>query len=44
MLADKTQVDMAEAITRLQLSQTAVQASAQVLATLRSSSLLELLR
>ena len=40
MLADKTQVDMAEAITRLQLSQTAVQASAQVLATLRSSSLL----
>lgn len=44
LTADKTGVDMAEAITRLQLAQTTVQASAQVLATLRSSSLLELLR
>lgn len=42
--AGKTGVDMAEAVTRLQLAQTAVQASAQVLATLRGSSLLDLLR
>lgn len=41
---DRTGVNMAEAITRLQQSQTAVQASAQVLATLRSTSLLDLLR
>ncbi len=44
MLADKVDVDMAEAVTRLQLAQTAVQASAQVLASLKQSSLLELLR
>ena len=44
LLVDKTGVNMAEAITRLQMSQTAVQASAQVLATLKQSSLLELLR
>lgn len=44
LLVDKTGVNMAEAITKLQLAETAVQASARVLSTLRSSSLLELLR
>lgn len=44
VVANVTEVDMAEAITRLQQAQTAVQASAQVFATLRDSSLLNLLR
>ncbi|NBB16975.1 flagellin [Caulobacter sp. SLTY] len=44
VVADVTEVDMAEAISRLQQAQTAVQASAQVFSTLRDSSLLNLLR
>ncbi|HYE46027.1 MAG TPA: flagellin [Caulobacter sp.] len=43
-ISDIAEVDMAEAITRLQQAQTAVQASAQVFATLRDNSLLTLLR
>lgn len=43
-IADIAEVDMAEAISRLEQAQTALQASAQVFATLRGSSLLELLR
>ena len=43
VVASVTEVDMAEAITRLQQAQTAVQASAQVFSTLRESSLLNLL-
>jgi len=40
VLGNLTDVDMAEAVSRLQLSQTAMQASAQVFATLQGSSLL----
>ena len=43
-IADIAEVDMAEAISRLEQAQTALQASAQVFATLRGSSLLEMLR
>ncbi len=43
-ISDIAEVDMAEAISRLELAQTALQASAQVFATLRGSSLLDLLR
>jgi flagellar hook-associated protein 3 FlgL len=43
VLAGITDVDMAEAVSRLQLAQTAVQASAQVFATLSGSSLLNVL-
>jgi flagellar hook-associated protein 3 FlgL len=43
-ISDIAEVDMAEAISRLEQAQTALQASAQVFATLRGSSLLELLR
>jgi flagellar hook-associated protein 3 FlgL len=44
LIQGKTGVDMAEAITRLQQAQLAVQASAQVLAQLRGISLLDYLR
>ncbi|MFZ5668917.1 MAG: flagellin [Pseudomonadota bacterium] len=44
MVGDMTDVDMADAISRLQQAQTAVQASAQVFAQLSESSLLNLLR
>ncbi len=44
LISEKTGVDMAEAVTRLQQAELAVQASAQVLAALRGSSLLDLLR
>ena len=43
-IKDIAEVDMAEAISRLEQAQTALQASAQVFATLRGSSLLDLLR
>jgi flagellar hook-associated protein 3 FlgL len=43
VLGDMTDVDMAAAVSRLQLAQTAVQASAQVFATLQGSSLLDAL-
>lgn len=43
-IKDIAEVDMAEAISRLEQAQTALQASAQVFATLRGSSLLEMLR
>ena len=43
VLAGLTDVDMAEAVSRLQLAQTAMQASAQVFATLKGSSLLNAL-
>lgn len=43
-IKDIAEVDMAEAISRLEQAQTALQASAQVFATLRGSSLLEVLR
>ena len=43
MLGDITNVNMAEAVSRLQFAQVAVQASAQVFTTLRSSSLLNYL-
>lgn len=43
LIGDKTNVDMATALTKLAQAQQAVQASAQVLASLRSSSLLNLL-
>lgn len=44
LIGDRTEVDMAEAISNLQAADIAVQASAQVFATLRGSSLLDLLR
>lgn len=44
MLGGLTDVDLAEAATRLQLSQVAVQAAAQVFQTLQGSSLLNVLR
>jgi len=44
MLADKTDVDMAKAVTELELSQLAIQASAQVISQLRQTSLLDYLR
>jgi flagellar hook-associated protein 3 FlgL len=44
MIGDLTDADVAEAITRLQQAQMSVQASAQVFASLRESSLLNLLR
>jgi flagellar hook-associated protein 3 FlgL len=44
MIGERTDVDMAEAITRLQQAQVAVQASAQVIAQLRNVSLLDYLR
>lgn len=44
VVSSVTEVDMAEAITKLQQAQTAVQASAQVFQTLRETSLLNLLR
>jgi flagellar hook-associated protein 3 FlgL len=44
LIGDRTDVDMAEAISKLQQSQLAVQASAQVLASLKDMSLLDLLR
>jgi flagellar hook-associated protein 3 FlgL len=43
ILGDMTDVDMAAAVSRLQLAQTALQASAQVFATLTGSSLLNVL-
>lgn len=43
-ISDIAEVDMAEAISRLEQAQTALQASAQVFATLKGSSLLDLLR
>lgn len=43
-IKDIAEVDMAEALSRLDQAQTALQASAQVFATLRGSSLLDLLR
>lgn len=43
MLGDITDVDMAAAVSRLQLAQTALQASAQVFATLTGASLLNVL-
>lgn len=44
IIGKRTDVDMAEAITRLQQAQLSVQASAQVIAQLRGVSLLDLLR
>lgn len=44
LVADKTDADMAQALTDLQLSQVAIQASAQVISQLRQSSLLDFLR
>jgi flagellar hook-associated protein 3 FlgL len=44
LVGDLSEVDMAEAVSRLTQAQTAVQASAQVFATLRETSLLNLLR
>lgn len=44
LIGDRTDVDMAEAISKLQQSQLAVQASAQVLASLKDMSLLDILR
>jgi flagellar hook-associated protein 3 FlgL len=43
VLGGITDVDMAAAVSRLQLAQTAMQASAQVFATLQGSSLLSVL-
>ncbi len=43
-ISDIAEVDMAEAISRLEQAQTALQASAQVFATLKGSTLLDLLR
>jgi flagellar hook-associated protein 3 FlgL len=43
VLTGITDVDMGAAVSKLQLSQTALQASAQVFATLKASSLLNLL-
>jgi flagellar hook-associated protein 3 FlgL len=44
LVSDKTDADMAQALTDLQLSQVAIQASAQVISQLRQSSLLDFLR
>lgn len=44
LVGERTDADMAKAVTDLQLSQISVQASAQVIAQLRATSLLELLR
>ncbi len=44
LISERTDVDMAEAITQLQQAQLSVQASAQVIAQLRGVSLLDLLR
>ncbi len=44
MIGKRTDVDMAEALTRLQMAEFAVQASSQVVAGLRNASLLEYLR
>ena len=44
MVGGVTDVDMAEAVTRLQAAQLAVQASAQVFSSLQQSSLLNVLR
>lgn len=44
LVGKRTDADMAQAVTDLQLSQISVQASAQVIAQLRTTSLLELLR
>ncbi len=44
LTTDKTHVDMTRAVTDLQLAQTAIQASAQVVSQLRDSSLLNYLR
>ena len=44
MVSKKTDADLAKAVTDLQLSQIAVQASAQVLSTLSDTSLLNYLR
>jgi flagellar hook-associated protein 3 FlgL len=43
MISDMSDVDMAEAVSRLQLAQVALQASSQVFATLNNSSLLDVL-
>ena len=43
LIGKKTDVDMAQAVTELELSQISIQASAQVLAQLRQTSLLDLL-
>jgi flagellar hook-associated protein 3 FlgL len=44
LMHDKTGYDPAQAVTDLQMAQVAIQASAQVINTLRSTSLLDLLR
>lgn len=44
LIGEKAEVDMAEAITRLQQAQVAVQASAQILSQLKNTTLLDLLR
>ena len=44
MLAEKTDADMAKAVTELELSEIAIQASAQVISQLRQTSLLDYLR
>lgn len=44
LVSDKTDADMAQALTDLQLSQVAIQASAQVINQLRQTSLLDFLR
>jgi flagellar hook-associated protein 3 FlgL len=44
LMLDKTGYDPARAITDLQLAQVAIEASAQVINSLRSTSLLDLLR
>jgi flagellar hook-associated protein 3 FlgL len=44
LLSDRTDADMAQAVTDLQLSQLAIQASAQVISQLRDVSLLNYLR
>lgn len=44
LIGDRTDADMAEAITDLQMSQFSIQASAQVISQLQSTSLLNLLR
>jgi flagellar hook-associated protein 3 FlgL len=44
LIGDVSNVDVAEAVSRLAQAQTALQASAQVFATLKDTSLLNLLR
>ncbi len=44
MLGDKTDADMAKVVTEIELSQLAIQASAQVISQLRQVSLLDYLR